>query len=245
MPVFEIEEGTIEHGGAKSPIRLFKNDVSLKIAGDILAGRTYPHVHFVENVHTILDIGANVGAATIFFSLLYPHARVLALEPASAPFCLLRQNVAAFPNVKAFPIGLFSGDKVVPLYPGQNDSVESSVSRSQRTGTEPEEVRLRCADQFMVEQGIRSIDILKIDTEGCEVHILRSLHRFLSGVKLIYIEYHSDRDRRLIDLLLADTHSLWRGHADLIYRGELCYLNRTLVPGPSVTYSTEIILPLD
>jgi FkbM family methyltransferase len=245
MPIFEIEEGTIEHGGAKSLIRLFKNDVSLKIAGDILAGKTYPHVHFVEKVHTIVDIGANVGAATIFFSLLYPHARVLALEPASAPFSLLSQNVAPFPNVKAFPLGLFSCDKVVPLYPGQNDSVESSVSPSSRTAAEPEEVKLRCANQFMMEQGVGSIDILKVDTEGCEVHILRSLQRFLPMVKLIYVEYHSDRDRRLIDLLLADTHNLWRGHADLIYRGELCYLNRTLVPDQSVTYSTEITLPLD
>ncbi len=71
------------------------------------------------------------------------------------------------------------------------------------------------------------------------------LKRFLPTIKLIYVEYHSDRDRRLIDLLLARTHSLWRGRADLIYRGEFCYLNKKLVPDQKMTYSTEIALALD
>jgi hypothetical protein len=57
------------------------------------------------------------------------------------------------------------------------------------------------------------------------------------------VEYHSDRDRRLIDELMAETHILWRAHAPLAYRGEFCYLNRRLIP--SETYTSEILLPLD
>lgn len=240
-----IEAGTMDVAGQKLPLRLFNNEVSLKIANDILAGRTYPHVHFVSDVKTILDVGANVGAASIFFAFHYPQAKIYACEPASSPFSLLRQNVAGFPNVLTFPVGLYSSDKTIALYPGCNDSVESSIAATDRTSAEPEEVQLRCAEDFVVAQGLQAIDILKIDTEGCEVHILRSLKRFLPAAKLIYLEYHSDRDRRMIDLLLADTHSLWRGHADLIYRGEFCYLNKQLVPDQKLTYSTEIALPLD
>ena len=87
------------------------------------------------------------------------------------------------------------------------------------------------------------MDILKLDTEGCEVPILRSLQKHLSDMKLIYADYHSDRERRLIDGLLAETHVLWRGHVPLAYRGEFCYLNRKLIPDE--TYSSEILLPLD
>jgi FkbM family methyltransferase len=240
-----IEVGTIDIAGQKLAMRLFNNEVSLKIADEILSGRTYPHVHFVNDIKTIVDVGANVGAASIFFAFHYPQARIFACEPASAPFSLLRQNVAVFPNVLPFPVGLYSCDTTIPLYPGRNDSVESSIAPSNRTASEPEQVQLRCAEDFMAAQGVNAIDILKIDTEGCEVHILRSLKRFLPIIKLIYLEYHSDRDRRLIDLLLAETHCLWRGHADLIYRGEFCYLNKKLIPDEKVTYSTEIALPLD
>ena len=42
----------------------------------------------------ILDCGANVGLATLFFKLHYPAARLTSFEPAPACFELLRRNVA-------------------------------------------------------------------------------------------------------------------------------------------------------
>jgi FkbM family methyltransferase len=42
----------------------------------------------------ILDAGANIGASTLFFSLHFPKAHILALEPAPDNFELLRAKVA-------------------------------------------------------------------------------------------------------------------------------------------------------
>ncbi len=42
---------------------------------------------------------------------------------------------------------------------------------------ESEQIRLKCASQFLSEHGIENVDILKIDTEGCEVPILQSLEQ--------------------------------------------------------------------
>ena len=78
---------------------------------------------------------------------------------------------------------------------------------------------------------------MKIDTEGCEVPILRSLEKFLPEVKVLYVEYHSERDRRLIDGILAETHVLWRGHVNLAYRGEFCYLNAHWCPTKPETHT--------
>ena len=99
-----------------------------------------------------------------------------------------------------------------------------------------------CAPDFLCEHGIEQIDVLKIDTEGCEVPILRSLNRYLPEVKVLYVEYHSERDRRMIDEILADTHVLWRGHVNFAYRGEFCYLKRELVPDESETHTCEILM---
>jgi FkbM family methyltransferase len=241
----ELAEGIFKYPGGELLFRLFKNEVCIQISEEILGGKTYPEVPFVEDVRTIVDIGANIGAASVFLATTYPKATVFALEPSNGPFTLLQQNVLSLANVRAFPHGLFSVDKHLPLFQGRNDSVESSICPTGRTSEACETIALRSAPGFLAELGIGRIDILKLDTEGCEVPILRSLQKFTSQIKIIYVEYHSDRDRRLIDQLLAETHVLWRGSCSLVHRGEFCYLRRDLIPPETETHTCEILLPLE
>jgi len=199
----------------------------------------------VSDVKTVVDVGANVGAASIYFAIAYPEACVYAFEPNNSPFSLLQRNVETLPNVKLSSFGLYSSEKTLPLFHGKSDSVESSVCPSVRTCDENEQIQLVDAFQFFSEHGINRVDVLKIDTEGCEVPILRSLKPFLSEVKVLYVEYHSERDRRIIDEILAETHVLWRGHISFAYRGEFCYLKRELVPDENETHTCEILMDLD
>jgi FkbM family methyltransferase len=240
----EFAEGMFKHPGGELRFQLFRNEVCIRISEEILAGKTYPEVPFVSEVKTVLDIGANIGAASVFFATSYPGATIYALEPASSPFGLLQQNVGTLANVRAFDFGLFSETTSSSLYRGRNDSVESSIFPTARTEEEQESVQLHSAPEFLAEQGLESIDILKLDTEGCEVPILRALRPYIPAMKLIYVEYHSDRDRRLIDQLLAATHVLWRGQCSLVHRGEFCYLRRDLLPPENETHTCEILLPL-
>lgn len=238
----EVAQATIEGPLGPLPFRLFKTDVCFQVANDIFAGITYPTIPFVSGVKTIVDIGANIGAASFYFAMAYPDAQVFAFEPGSAPLSLLQQNLEPLRNVAVFPFGLYSREQTLSLFQGKTDSVESSLCPSPRTGSESEEIRLACAPDILAEQGIRQIDVLKIDTEGCEVPILRALNRYLPEVKVLYVEYHSERDRRMIDETLAETHVLWRGHITFAYRGEFCYLKRELVPGEGETHTCEILM---
>jgi FkbM family methyltransferase len=240
----DVAQATLQGPLGTLPFYLFKTDASFQIANDIFAGVTYAIVPLVSGVRTVVDIGANVGAASVYFAMAYPDAQVYALEPASSPLSLLGQNVASLRNVKVFPFGLHSSEETLTLFHGNKDSVESSLSSSPRTSSDSEQIRLLGASQFLCEQGIQTIDVMKIDTEGCEVPILRSLEQYLPEVKVLYVEYHSERDRRLIDGILAETHVLWRGHINLAYRGEFCYLRRDLVPGEPETHTCEILMNL-
>ncbi len=241
----DIAQATLQGPEGTFAFHLFKTDVCFQIANDIFAGVTYPNVPFVSGVKTILDIGANVGAASFYLAMSYPDARVYAFEPGSDARSLLQKNVEPLRNVSVFPFGLYSREKTLSLFHGTNDSVESSVCPTPRTTCEGEQIRLACAPQFLAEHGIESVDVMKIDTEGCEVPILESLSKYLPEVKVLYVEYHSERDRRLIDGLLAETHVLWRGQVTFAYRGEFCYLKRELVPDESQTHSCEILLDLE
>jgi FkbM family methyltransferase len=241
----DVAEATLQGPHGTLAFRLFKTEVCFQIANDIFAGTTYPNIPFVSGVKTILDIGANVGAASVYLAMSYPEARVYAFEPGSDALSLLRGNVEQLGNVSIFPFGLYDQDKTLPLFHGKNDSVESSLCASTRTAPEAERVRLQCASQFLSDNGIANVDILKIDTEGCELPILRSLSAYLPEVKVLYVEYHSERDRRMIDEMLAETHVLWRGHVRFAYRGEFCYLKRELVPDEDQIHTCEIFLSLD
>jgi hypothetical protein len=66
--------------------------------------------------------------------------------------------------------------------------------------------------------------LLKIDTEGSELEILTNLSPFFEHMSLIYLEYHSERDRREIDALLAPTHSLLFSNALQLHRGNVTYM---------------------
>jgi FkbM family methyltransferase len=170
-----------------------------------------------------MDVGANVGAASVFFSLAYPDASIFAFEPGSRAYRLLSANTDARPNVHAHNFGLYSSDVSLPLYRGKYDSGMSSVARSESTRQESELITLRSVREWLDENSITAIDILKIDSEGCEVPILEALRDLLPKVKVVYLEYHSDDDRKEFDRLLGDTHLLMHGHM-MVHLGEVTYV---------------------
>ena len=114
-------------------------------------------------------------ASAVWFSLLYPEATIHAFEPGSAPWELFERNTADRPNVVGHHHGLFDRDVEVPLYRGAEDPMTASVSRGTETTDEADTIELRSLPAWMDANGVRAIDVLKVDTEGCELPILRSI----------------------------------------------------------------------
>lgn len=221
---------TIRVQGQEYPFQIFDNALSREISRGILEGKTYPRVNCIRDVRTVLDVGANVGAASAYFALAYPEATLFALEPSPASFRLLQRNLAPFPRVRTFNFGLFDRDATVPLYLSKEDEVTNSVGMSVLNTSRSVEVRLRNARAFVSEQKLDSIDILKVDTEGCELPILRSLADILPRTRVVYLEYHDEADRVAIDALLQPTHILCSAKLRHPHRGELCYVNYNSFP---------------
>lgn len=219
---------TLDIQGVQSVFTCYDNELSKQVCRDILQGRTYPFFPFVVGVRTIVDIGANVGAAAVHFHNLYPGAVVHAFEPHRETYFLLQRNTFAHDTIVPHNFGLFDVDKSMKLFKG-TDSVNNSI-HSQVAGStgDHEMVRLRAASAVMQQLGVAQIDILKLDTEGCETPILMSIYRLAAEAKIIYLEYHADADRLFIDALLSKTHYLCFARADFPNRGELAYINRNI-----------------
>ena len=220
----------IGSGDRRFPFRFVDNRINITINRRILEGETYPLFAFVEGVACIVDVGANIGAASVYFRLHYPGARVFAFEPSAGAFALLEENAQAPGGITAVNCALFKGNRTLLLHGGSQDSVTSSVVRNVQSGDHHQEIAARDAEEKFAEEGIGAIDILKVDSEGCERQILDSIRTRLAHIKVIYLEFHSADDRLWIDRLLADTHVLCSARVDHPHRGELAYVARRCLP---------------
>ena len=201
--------------------------ISRWVCGDILAGKTYPILAFVDDVRIVFDVGANCGAASVFLARHYPDAEVHAFEPGSEARGILERNAAEYSNIRVHPIGLHSVDQVVPLYRSDVDTGMGSVFRRDVNLGESEPVQLRSAGAWAREHGIDRIDVLKVDVEGCEVDVLESLEGLLPTVKVLYVEYDSRKARQEIEKLVDASHELFTAVV-FLDQGECVYLRKDL-----------------
>ncbi len=206
-----------------------EENVAIYTVDEIFNKQPYPFLDFVDNVSIIVDIGANIGIASAYFRVLYPNAKIICFEPDPLAFHLLKLNSAELGNCDLYRFGLYSDDITKAFYSSLVTACYSSVHKN-RYATFPRIVQFVKAGSFLKSIGIEKIDILKIDTEGCETQILKDLFEMLGNVKIIYLEFHSEEDRRIIDQILSATHVLYRGNIVDVHRGTLCYLNRKNVP---------------
>jgi FkbM family methyltransferase len=119
---------------------------------------------------TIVDLGANVGLATLRLLASHPGARVVAVEADPALVPRLRRNVAGLPVtvVHAAVCGA-SGERV--LYTSRSSSWVNSLSPNgdSRNGVRVPAISF---EDLLVTNGIERVDLLKLDVEGAEWEIV-------------------------------------------------------------------------
>jgi len=240
----EAGQSTILINGQSFVIRYPATDSIDFIAQEIFVKKVYPYLPFLQaRVHTILDIGANIGCATLLFHSLYPSATIFAFEPDAESFSFLQENVGCLARVKVFNQGLYQHDRAMKLFKGLEASATNSVCRSALNSRDYEEVGLRRASSAIADLGVDRIAIMKIDTEGCEVPILRDIEHLLNRIDAIFLEYHSESDRLEIDHLLTNQFVLWNASASHVHRGTVGYVSKSVIASQTNVNKLEIARP--
>lgn len=205
----------------------------------VLAGKEYPLFKDAGwSPYSIVDIGANVGASALQFLATYPHAEVHCFEPGSEALVCLSANLAGIGRAHVHPFGLSSTAERRLLYRGHHRLSQNSLFPGGEASHEGVEVEIRRARQVFLELGLAGCDILKIDTEGCEVPILTDLGSLIRECSVVYLEYHAEDDRLFIDRFLSPFFHLWYASSLGVHRGINVYLSRALVERfPRVAFS--------
>jgi FkbM family methyltransferase len=185
----------------------------------------------VEKPRLIVDAGANVGSATLWFRERFPEARVIAIEPNPEAFERLSRNFAHDPQVTVVNAALADEDGTLSFALESATSLQGRLE-DQRRGESIEvdaltlsSVRIRFAD------GAR-IDFLKLNIEGAEWPVLSTT---LDGIGTIAMEIHEpvpggrDPDDLLKEIATREGFELRQGFSQTLAPRQL----RWLVPAAS------------
>jgi FkbM family methyltransferase len=151
----------------------------------------------------IIDCGANIGLATLFFKATYPAARVLAFEPDPRLFSIFERNIQrnGLQGVTAVPKTIFHHAGRIQLRPAVYPA--GGFWGLARTG---DRVALDVEAVDLCDAITEHVDFVKMDIEGVEGKVVRRLGESgkLALIERLVIEYHHNggHDQNLSDLLI-------------------------------------------
>lgn len=172
----------------------------------------------------ILDGGANCGFASIQIALLFPHAKIVALEPSPDNFKALKRNIdiaSLNSRIEAKNIGLWYRTAHLLLQMKGRD-IKDSKKETAKWSVRVKETRDETAIVGMSINTLKEVnayhefDFVKIDIEGAEYEVFKHGNiEWLSKVRLLSIEMHDKHipgvTMMIIDVIAKSlSHSLRR-----------------------------------
>ena len=141
----------------------------------------------------ILDVGGHIGDSIKLFKAAFPLSIIHSFEPNHESFGKLIENTPADDGTVRwnFALGASPGKKT--LFQNESTGMSSFLELGEFGWGKIENeslVELRTIDSFVAEQRIARIDILKSDTQGYELEVLKGAEQALRAnrVGLIYLE---------------------------------------------------------
>lgn len=186
------QELTVRPKGSHAPVHLRLRTTDLSTYRDIFLRQEY-EFDLPFRPETIVDAGANIGIASIFFAQKYPGARIVAIEPEQSNFELLTRNVRPYPQIEPVHAALWNRNGTVSIAEpatGTGARGKWGFRVQDRTGGD---VRAVTMSSLLEQLSISKVDIAKIDIEGAEKEVFEDT-RWLDNVRCLMIELH-DRFR--------------------------------------------------
>lgn len=142
---------------------------------------------FPVNKHPgfIVDAGAHIGLATLYFLHRFPQACILAVEPEPSNADVFVKNTSAYHNVNLHRAALWSEHKLLNI---ENPDADSWSFRVQETGNRSGGVNAITIADILDKNSF--IDILKLDIEGAEMELFSGDNTWLKQVGLVILEFH-------------------------------------------------------
>jgi FkbM family methyltransferase len=159
----------------------------LRCLGKVFVDYEY-EIPFEINPRLIVDAGANIGFATLYFSSKFPGTKIIAIEPEQSNYDLLVRNCSGMTNVTLWRAAVWNSDTSLQI---ANPDAEKWAFRVTPGTLNGSGIKALTIPQILAQSGHDAIDILKLDIEGAERELFRDgCEEWLPRVKMIIIELH-------------------------------------------------------
>jgi|688.fasta_scaffold151794_3 FkbM family methyltransferase len=153
----------------------------------------------------IIDIGANVGFAALYFLHLFPKAVIHSFEPMPYMLRQLHRRRAERPEADwhVHDAGVWKEDGELELFTTEDDDF-TAVSGLVKLDHTNRRVKVRVVglEGFLKERGNPHVDLLKLDCEGAEYGILFSLsEETYENISNIAMETHDTEEYKTLDMV--------------------------------------------
>jgi FkbM family methyltransferase len=162
------------------------------------------YIEFESEQPVIIDAGAHIGLATLYFKKLYPNSKIWAIEPIKENFEILQMNVETnrLPDVHLFEAALSETGSETTLYFDATETAWlSTAGKEPGAWNHQQTSRSKTVPAMQLSQLISQInlpvDLLKLDIEGAELSVLKEAQSHLGKVKHIIMEYHPIKTQSL------------------------------------------------
>ena len=142
-----------------------------------------------EEPATIVDAGANIGLASLYFAHRFPQAKIVALEVDQSNFELLVRNTKAYANITCLKNALWSKQAQLNILNPKDEPWAFRVGEvASDDGTS---IPALGVDDLLTEFESGRIDLLKVDIEGAEKEVFQNgTAKWIHRIGVLAVELH-------------------------------------------------------
>ncbi len=181
---------SLQLGSRTAEVQLRTYSGDLFILHEIFVSDCYALPESLDaRIGVVVDLGANVGLATLYYARRFPGARFVCVEPDPANARLLRANVGCL-GEKALVL-----EAAVSDMPGLGAFESKGWSWGRQLAPEgPAATQVQCLTMpaLLATAGVSRVDLLKVDIEGGVARLFGSHNVWLSHVDTIVVELTPD-----------------------------------------------------
>lgn len=156
----------------------------------------------LNNPEVIIDIGANYGTYSFYFSKLYPNSKIFAFEPSTRTFNIFGKIIKKFNLKNVIPLkkGLGSKEEKKKIVMPAHYTILAYISednKKKKSNDLVEDIDITTLDDFVKRNNLKKIDFIKCDVEGFEFEVFKGAKNTLKNLKpIVFVEVEERHTRK-------------------------------------------------
>lgn len=178
----------------KHPVSLRAGTSDLTTFDQVFVSRQYDlYLGLVPKI--IIDCGANVGMASVYFANKFPGAKIIAVEPEKTNFDVMVENCKPYTNI--IPVNMAIWNKTCTLHILDRDMGNYAFVTRENGPVDGEKylgsIEAITVNDLMAKFNFATVDLLKIDIEGAEFEVFADgYEKWLPRTGVAIVEIHEN-----------------------------------------------------